>query len=165
MKPQASHIQVSLFSYMPPEETPAASPSPMAGASWDVATLYLVWDLTKKGVLIFTDTATTQQVAVERALIRQFISAGRHTTTRYRVSIIGGHAFSAIEQLGYSAGFAPRVNNRLPTNHVIEHGLRLDYQGPGIKGYAVFCHLVNKGPFGTAKQAKVWSIDPTLVYI
>ena len=166
MKPAASHIQVSLFSYVPPEEpTATPQPSPFLDTSWDVETLYTLWELTKKGVIIFHDTATTQQVAVERDLLRQFIAAGRNTTTRYRISIVGGHGVTAIEQLGYSAGFRPQVNNRQPTGYVIEHGLRLDYQSPGMTGYAVFCHLINKGVLGTKKQIKVWASEPTLVYI
>ena len=134
-------------------------------ASWDVETLYLVWDLTKKGVIIFHDTASDQQVAVERELIRQFIAAGRHTDTRYRVSIVGGHSYGAIEAMGYSAGFHPRPTGNPPTAHTITHGLRLEYQRPGLKGYAVFAHLVNKGKEATAKQAKAWASDPTMVYI
>ena len=165
MTQAASHIQVSLFSWVPPEESAAPPPSPFADTSWDVETLYTLWQLTRKGVIIFHDSATTQQVAVERDLLRQFISAGRGTTTRYRVSIVGGHGVTAITQLGYSAGFRPRVNNRQPTAYTIPHGLRLDYQGTGIKGYAVFAHLVNKGPLGTKKQIKVWASDPTMVYI
>ena len=157
-----THIQTSWFTYQPPAETPVVlRPSIDTTPSWDPESLWSQWHLTTKGVIIFNDRVSGDQVAVDRDLIRKFISSGRRTTTRYRISMVGSHTFTT-QHDAYNRG-RPQQVGPAPT-YTIKLGLRLDYQSATLKGYVVFEHLAGIKQVRSAKEARLWA-NPLHVFL
>ena len=158
----ATHIQTSLFTYGPPAETPAVlHVARDTTPSWDPEPLWSQWKLAETGVIIFNDRISGEQVALDRGIVRKFISPGRRTTTRYRISMVGSHTFTT-QHDAYNRG-RPQQVGPAPT-YTIKLGLRLDYRSATLKGYVVFEHLAGIKQVRTARKARLWA-NPLHVFL